>query len=94
SHLLAYMEHNGNEKDVTTLKRVSPVAWQHINLYGRYEFSQGPKDIDRNAIIQELSQLPVKPELAESSLEYTFSRGYAKIPKLQAPARIMTCTKS
>jgi hypothetical protein len=39
------------------LKKVSPVAWQHINLHGRYEFSKRPEAIDLQAIIQQLSQL-------------------------------------
>ena len=32
------------------------VAWQHINLYGRYEFNKRPKAINMKEIIQELSQ--------------------------------------
>lgn len=44
SNLLAYKEKNGNERDVALLKGVSPVAWPHINLHGRYEFSKGPKN--------------------------------------------------
>jgi len=63
SNLLEYKENNGTEKDIAWLKQVSPIAWQHINLLGRYEFSKGPKDIDMSAIIQKLSQLPVKQEL-------------------------------
>jgi hypothetical protein len=42
-------------------KQVSPVAWQHINLYGRYEFSKSPEIIDIEAILKDLSQAPMKP---------------------------------
>jgi hypothetical protein len=41
------------------LKQVLPVAWQHINFYGRYEFANGPEHINMNVIVQELSRLPV-----------------------------------
>ncbi len=42
------------------LKHISPVAWQHINLYGRYEFRNGPEAININEIVRELAQLSVR----------------------------------
>ncbi len=36
--MLAYREVSGEDSDVS--KHISPVAWQHINLYGRYEFNR------------------------------------------------------
>ncbi len=49
------------------LKQVSPVAWQHINLYGRYEFSRWPETINIHASIQDLSQIQAAPELAPTT---------------------------
>jgi hypothetical protein len=46
------------------LIRVSPVAWQHIHLYGRYEFRKAPETIDVPALIEELDQIPVQLGLA------------------------------
>jgi hypothetical protein len=40
---------------------VSPVAWQHINLYGRYAFRKAPETIDLLVLIQELDQIPSSP---------------------------------
>lgn len=37
SNVLAYRESIGDIQGVEVLKQISPVAWQHINLYGRYE---------------------------------------------------------
>jgi hypothetical protein len=37
-----------------SLASVSPVAWQHINFYGRYEFTKSFQPIDIDAIVQEL----------------------------------------
>ena len=50
-------------EDSDMLKRVSPVAWQHINLYGRYEFNKKQDSIDMSAIIQELVQTKVIPDV-------------------------------
>ncbi len=30
-----------------------PIAWQHINFYGRYEFSKSPTVVNLDAIIKE-----------------------------------------
>ena len=48
-------------QDTDALKRISPVAWQHINFYGRYEFNKYPEAINMEAIIEELAQLKVIP---------------------------------
>jgi hypothetical protein len=38
-------------------KKVSPVAWQHINLQGRYEFQKQPDPLDVDMIIRTLTEL-------------------------------------
>ena len=82
SNVLAHKEGVGDAQGAALLKQISPVAWQHINLYGRYEFRKSPEIIDFDAIVQELSRFPsAQPWLSE--LEYTFSGGYAKIPNIQ-----------
>ncbi len=43
------------------LRQVSPVAWQHINFYGRYEFIKGPAPIDVDVMVQELAQQSLVP---------------------------------
>ena len=58
SKLLTYREVNGEDADM--LKRISPVAWQHINLYGRYEFNKNPEVINMDDIIEEISQLKIE----------------------------------
>lgn len=62
--LLAIREQNGDTQVADLLKRISPVAWQHINLQGRYEFRKMPDEINLDAIIHELSQLRVTQPLA------------------------------
>jgi len=49
---------------VALLTRVSPVARQHINWYGRYEFRKQREAINMNAILQVLMHLPVPHDLA------------------------------
>jgi TnpA family transposase len=68
SNLLARKEESGDSQGAALLKQVSPVAWQHINFYGRYEFTREPEQINMDAIVQELSRstlwVPVSQELA------------------------------
>jgi len=64
SHLFAYKERRGDNAGAALLAQVSPVAWQHINLCGRYEFTKAPEVIHMAAIIQALVQAPVPQDLA------------------------------
>ena len=41
--------------------QISPVAWQHINFYGRYEFTKGPDPIDVDAMVEALAQHTIVP---------------------------------
>jgi TnpA family transposase len=66
SNLLDYRERTGDVQGAALLKRVSPVAWQHLNFYGRYEFRKGPEVIDINEVVKELSQMQVISELVST----------------------------
>ena len=59
SHLHTHKERLGDTAGAALLTQVSPVAWQHINLCGRYEFTKGPEAIHLPAIIQALMQAPM-----------------------------------
>jgi hypothetical protein len=48
---------SGDSQCSALLRQVSPVAWQHINLQGRFKFNNRAEPIDMNAIIQKLSQI-------------------------------------
>lgn len=61
SNLLIYKEKTGDFQAIEIIKKISPIAWQHVNLCGRYEFSKNLKDINIEAIVQELSKIQVKP---------------------------------
>jgi TnpA family transposase len=62
SHLLSYKERTGDVKGTNRLKRISPVAWKHINFCGRYEFSQMSETVDIDAIIHQLAQVPIQQD--------------------------------
>jgi hypothetical protein len=64
SHLFVYKERRGDAAGAALLAQVSPVAWQHINLCGRYEFTKVPEVMNMAAIIQTLAQTPVPQDLA------------------------------
>ena len=64
SNLMDYKKASGDIEGAALLKHISPVAWQHINLYGRYEFRNGPEAINIKEIVGELAQLPVRQVMA------------------------------
>jgi TnpA family transposase len=55
SEALAELELRGDLAAAQVLKRVSPVAWQHINFYGRYLFHEDFTPIDLERLRQQLS---------------------------------------
>ena len=59
SRVLAHKEATGDTAGTALISQVSPVAWQHINFYGRYEFTRGPDPIDVDAMVEALTQTPV-----------------------------------
>jgi len=46
-------------QDRTHLVHISPVAWQHINFYGRYEFTKAPEPINVEEIVEALAHHPI-----------------------------------
>ena len=54
SKIYEAQEKLGNEKALEFIRRLSPIAWRHIILNGRYEFSSIPFDIDLDKIIANL----------------------------------------
>ena len=63
SNLLAHRTSIGDLEGVAQLKKISLVAWQHINLHGRYEFTKAQDVIDMQAILQELLKKSLKEKL-------------------------------
>ena len=37
------------------LSHISPITWQHINFYGRYEFNTMAESVDLQMLVEELS---------------------------------------
>jgi hypothetical protein len=54
SNVLRRQTEDGRSLAAGSLAKVSPVAWQHINFCGRYEFTKSFQSIDIDAIVQEL----------------------------------------
>ena len=63
SRLLEHSESGGDNEAAELLKLVSPVAWQHINFYGRYEFSKQPAAINLEEIVEQLVRIRFESEL-------------------------------
>ncbi len=59
--VLAHKEAMGDSAGAALIGQISPVAWQHINFYGRYAFTTGPDPIDVDAMVEALTQTPIVP---------------------------------
>lgn len=55
SKLLKRFEAEGNKKGIAFLKKISPVAWQHIHFLGHYAFDNDENTIDIDAIVAKLA---------------------------------------
>lgn len=64
--LLAQKEADGDTVSAAAIAEIAPIAWQHINFYGRYEFVTIPERIDLEALIATLAQRQYRPEDAEN----------------------------
>ena len=51
SKLLLAKKKENNKEEVNIIKNISPVAWYHINLYGKYEFNNRLVDINIENIL-------------------------------------------
>ena len=54
--LLDHGQNTGNKEWTDKIKSASPVAWQHINFFGRYEFAKQSAAIDMEQMIRELAK--------------------------------------
>jgi len=52
SVLLIEAEEAGKTEEIEVIKRVSPIAWRHINLYGRFEFQQKDTTVNIEEMIK------------------------------------------
>lgn len=55
SEALGEFEQRGDLAAAEVLKHVSPVVWQHINFYGRYQFDEDFSPLDLERLRQQLS---------------------------------------
>jgi hypothetical protein len=58
SRLLEHQERTRDMQGAEATKKVSPNAWQHINLQGRFEFQKAPDALNVDTIIRALIGLP------------------------------------
>jgi TnpA family transposase len=56
TNLIKRKEQSGMGDEIVYLKQISPVAWQHINFLGRYEFGKSATPINIDEIVDRLNQ--------------------------------------
>ena len=57
SAFLQIQESNGRQDVVDVISRLSPVAWQHINLNGEYAFNKDRKEIDLAGLLDDIGPI-------------------------------------
>jgi len=56
SELLSTLDNQSNNTAIDKLQRATPLAWQHINFYGRYRFDSDLRSINLAALAQNLAK--------------------------------------
>jgi hypothetical protein len=56
SALLAQKEKEGKQNEADLITRISPIAWQNVNLLGRFEFQKQQNVVDIEEMIRLLEQ--------------------------------------
>lgn len=56
SQLITRKEQQGDTKAIEFLSRISPIAWQHVNLLGTYDFSFA-QPVNTEALVETMFQL-------------------------------------
>ena len=59
SRLLEHQEKTGDTQGAAATKNVSPIAWQNVNLHGRYEFLKQIVLLNVDIIAQGLAGMPI-----------------------------------
>jgi Tn3 transposase DDE domain len=75
SALLLQAENAGKLEETNLIKRISPIAWRHVNFLGRFEFQNRHNHINIDKIINHLQREPGwrQTEVIEESLNNTFA---------------------
>ncbi|HCD28161.1 MAG TPA: hypothetical protein DER02_11615 [Gammaproteobacteria bacterium] len=60
SELLSTLKTQSNNTAIDTLRRVTPLAWQHINFHARYRFDSDLRPINLAALVQNLAKTDSK----------------------------------
>jgi Tn3 transposase DDE domain len=69
SEAVARREQRGDVVGAEKLKAVSPVAWTHVNFYGRYTFSEEPAVVPIDGFVETMTQYPFQAQTSEEIVE-------------------------
>ena len=66
SEAVARREQRGDTTGAEQLKAVSPVAWTHVNFYGRYTFSEEPVAVPIDGFVETMAGYSFRTEVSTS----------------------------
>ena len=61
SEMVKMFEKQRDTESLKNLERISPLAWQHINFYGRYQFDREIEPLNMAAMAAHISDSGVLP---------------------------------
>jgi TnpA family transposase len=61
SEMVKVFEKQKDKESLKNLERISPVAWQHINFYGRYQFDRDIQPLDLAAMAHQITESGALP---------------------------------
>ena len=72
SEAVTRREQRGDTVGAEQLKAVSPVAWTHVNFYGRYSFSEEPAVVPIDGFVETMVRYSFRAEaaLSEETVEH------------------------
>jgi Tn3 transposase DDE domain len=72
SRVLERKQAAGDNETVEVLKDISPVAWQHVNLFGRFEFSKRGK-VDLAALVKVFDEPQCWTRITQPNLQEDYT---------------------
>jgi TnpA family transposase len=69
SEAVARRERRGDLVGAAKLKAISPVAWTHVNFYGRYTFNEEPAMVPLEGLVETMTRYPFYAQTIEETID-------------------------
>ena len=70
--MLQHKQAAGDDETVEILKGISPVAWQHVNLFGRFEFNKRAR-VDLAELVKVFNELECWTRITRQNMQEDYT---------------------